>query len=103
MQPIILFLIRLFFLILRIANRKNLKVQCSGLKKHHKFSYLKKIRFTLYHKASKICTDPIIGTYELDLTAIYFSLHHEIYQSWLTLNDPTDESEEIMVIFFFKI
>ena len=33
----------------------------------------------------------------MDLAFIYFQLGHEIYQGWLTLYDPTDEKEGIMV------
>lgn len=38
----------------------------------------------------------IIGSYELDLSSVYFSLHHELYRTYLALSDPTDEREGTM-------
>ena len=54
------------------------------------------IKLTVLDKNSFIAKDSIIGSYELDLTSVYFSLNHELYQIWLTLTDPTDEREGIM-------
>ena len=54
------------------------------------------IKFTVLDKNSFIAKDSIMGAYELDLTSVYFSLNHELYQIWLTLTDPTDEREGIM-------
>ena len=54
------------------------------------------IKFTVYDKSSLLMKDSVIGCYELDLTSVYFALHHELYQVWLTLTDPTDEREGIM-------
>lgn len=41
-------------------------------------------------------SDTVIGSYEMDLTSIYFSFQHEYFNVWLTLTDPTDEVEGIM-------
>lgn len=35
----------------------------------------------------------IIGSYELDLTSVYFSYNHEMYRTFFALSDPTDERE----------
>lgn len=68
------------------------------------FSSLKKqeletatIKFTVIDKNSFLIKDAILGSYEIDLTSVYFSYNHELYQIWLTLTDPTDEREGIMV------
>ena len=45
----------------------------------------------------------INGSYSMDLSAIYFSLNHEIYHTWLTLSDPTDEREGIMGYLFVNV
>ncbi len=34
-----------------------------------------------------------LGAYEIDFTSIYFSYQHEMYRTWLTLSDPTGESQ----------
>ena len=54
------------------------------------------IKFTVMDKNSWVAKDSIIGSYELDLTSVYFALNHELFQIWLTLTDPTDEREGIM-------
>lgn len=36
-------------------------------------------------------TSSLLGTYEIDLSSIYSEEHHELYQTWLTLTDPTDK------------
>ena len=38
--------------------------------------------------------DKLIGTFEMDLTSVYFSLNHEAYQTTLLLYDPEDEDVE---------
>ena len=40
--------------------------------------------------------EQVIGSYELDVTSIYFSYQHEMYRVWMTLTDPTDEREGTM-------
>ena len=55
------------------------------------------LKFTVLDKTSLIMKNSVLGYYEIDFSTIYFSLHHEIYQGWLTLTDPTDEREGIMV------
>ena len=35
----------------------------------------------------------IIGSYELDISEVYFSLNHEMYRTYFALSDPTDERE----------
>lgn len=54
------------------------------------------IKFTVLDRNSWIARDSIIGSYELDLTSVYFALNHELFQIYLTLTDPTDEREGIM-------
>lgn len=50
------------------------------------------VKLTVLDKSSSLFSY-IIGSYELDLTSIYFQLNHEYYHTWLTLTDPTDEIE----------
>lgn len=54
------------------------------------------IKFSVLDKNSVVISDTVIGAYELDITSVYFALHHELYHAWLTLTDPTDEREGIM-------
>ena len=54
------------------------------------------IKFTVLDKNSWAVKDSIMGAYELDITSVYFSLNHELFQIWLTLTDPTDTREGIM-------
>ena len=35
----------------------------------------------------------MIGSYDLDLTSVYFSYQHEMYRVWMTLTDPEDIRE----------
>jgi len=39
--------------------------------------------------------DTLIGTFEMDLTTVYFSLNHEMYQVTLLLYDPEDKDVSI--------
>ncbi|KAL4431869.1 hypothetical protein ABPG74_012681 [Tetrahymena malaccensis] len=50
------------------------------------------IRISVLDKSSHFVTH-IIGSYEIDLTSVYFQLGHEYFHTWLTLTDPTDEVE----------
>jgi hypothetical protein len=36
-------------------------------------------------------SNAVVGAYQLDISSVYFSYGHELYRSWLTLSDPTDE------------
>ncbi|EGR29640.1 hypothetical protein IMG5_151880 [Ichthyophthirius multifiliis] len=49
------------------------------------------IKFTVFDKST--FSSSIIGSYEVDLTSVYFQPMHEYYHTWLTLTDPTDEVE----------
>jgi len=49
-----------------------------------------------YDRKNAILGNTIIGSYELDLSSIYFSLNHELYRTFLALSDPTDEREGSM-------
>eukprot|EP01083_Nonionella_stella_P051226 136023_1 len=45
--------------------------------------------------ANTIRRNVLIGSYELDLTHVYFSKYHEIHRAWLALSDITDKHEGI--------
>lgn len=38
---------------------------------------------------SRFLKQVILGSYEMDLSTIYFEENHEYFQTWLTLTDPT--------------
>lgn len=61
------------------------------------------ITFTAIDKKMIVLKDAVIGQYQMDLTSIYFSLNHELYHTWLTLSDPTDEREGIMGYLFVNV
>ena len=50
------------------------------------------ILISVYDKR-KIGSDVLLGTYELDVTSIYFSYQHEFYRVWMALTDPSDEKD----------
>lgn len=54
------------------------------------------INISAYDRKNAILGNTIIGSYELDLSSIYFNLNHEFYRTYLSLSDPTDEREGCM-------
>jgi hypothetical protein len=54
------------------------------------------IVFTVLDYNGHVVKDNILGTFEIDLTSVYFSLGHEVYQTSLILTDPLDEVEGTM-------
>lgn len=50
------------------------------------------IKFSIYNKA-QLGPDYLLGSYEIDVTSIYFSYQHEYYRVWMTVTDPTDTVE----------
>jgi hypothetical protein len=49
------------------------------------------IKFSVFDRGR--LSDTYLGSYELDFTSIYFSLHHQLNEIWLSLTDLTDERE----------
>lgn len=49
------------------------------------------IKFSVYDRGR--IRDSYLGSYELDITSIYFSLYHQLSEIWLALTDLTDERE----------
>jgi hypothetical protein len=51
--------------------------------------------FLAVYDANTIRRDVLIGSYEIDLSFVYYSQDHEIYRKWLALTDVSDEHEGI--------
>ena len=51
------------------------------------------IQLSAYDKKNALLGNTIIGSYELDISEVYFSLNHEMYRTYFALSDPTDERE----------
>jgi hypothetical protein len=49
------------------------------------------ITFSVYDRT--LMKKTIIGSYDLDITSVYFTYQHEMYRVWMTLTDPTDTRE----------
>ena len=56
------------------------------------------ILFYVLDNNGPLAKDTVRGFFEIDLTSVYFSLNHEIYETSLVLTDPTNEREGSMVI-----
>jgi len=48
------------------------------------------IKIEIHNAGGYFSSNSIVGSYELDLTTVYFSYQHELYKVWLMLIDPTD-------------
>jgi len=49
------------------------------------------IIFTVLDYNGPLQKSTVIGSFELDITSVYFSLNHELYQATLVLVDPEDD------------